>query len=80
MDVLRNSLKKELTNLEVEEAEEITFKMIEKKYKKKALKVHPDKTGTDDDAEFQELLADFKKVQTALNELETGLLIAWLVG
>ena len=70
MEALRNIMKKELLNLDVEESDEINIKMVEKKFKKKALKVHPDKTGTDDDAEFKELLADFKKVQTALNELE----------
>jgi hypothetical protein len=63
-------LKNELTNLEVEEAEKINIKMTEKKLKKKALKVQLDKTGTDDDTEFKELLADFKKVQFALNELD----------
>ena len=41
-----------------------------KKFKKEALKVHSDKTGTNDDAEFKELLADFKSVQTALKEIE----------
>ena len=70
MEALRNNLKKELTNLEVEETEEISIKMIEKKFKKKALKVHPDKTGKNDDTEFKELLDDFRKVQTKLMELQ----------
>ena len=71
MEDLRKALKKELFNLEIDEGEEITIKVVEKKFKKKALKVHPDKTGSDDDMEFKELLADFRKVQTALNEIET---------
>ena len=70
MEAIRNTFKKELNKLEISETEEITTKSVEKKFKKKALKVHPDKTGTDDDAEFKELLADFRKLQTALKELK----------
>ena len=70
MEAIRKNLKKELNNLDIEETEDITIRFVEKKFKKKALKVHPDKTGTNDDAEFKELLRDFQKVQTALNELE----------
>ena len=65
------NMKKELINLEVEEEEEINIKMVKKKFKKKALKVHLDKTGTNDDAEFKELLADFKRMQIALREIES---------
>ena len=68
MEAIRKDLEKELHNLEINETEDISIKSVEKKFRVKALKVHPDKTGKDD-AEFKQLIEDFRKVQTALKEL-----------
>ena len=59
----------ELKNLEIEEDEVLTVKLVTRKFKRKALKVHSDKTGTMDDEEFKQLLNDYNKVKNALNEL-----------
>ena len=40
-----------------------------RKFKKKALKVHSDKTGKEDDEEFKQLLNDYHTVRDAINEL-----------
>ena len=45
MDNLRKELERELINLEIEADEDITVKLVTKKFKRKALKVHSDKTG-----------------------------------
>ena len=70
MEAIRKTLKKELNNLDINEIEEITIKSVAKKFKQRALQVHPDKTGKEDDAEFKQLIADYRTVQTALKELK----------
>ena len=45
MEEFRNTYKEELKRLDVSDDEELTTKMLSSKFKKKALKVHPDKTG-----------------------------------
>ena len=69
MENLREQLESELKNLEVEPEEELTLRLVTKKFKKKALKVHSDKTGKNDDEEFKQLLQDYNKVKDALNEI-----------
>ena len=56
-------------NLEIEKEDELTVKLIEKKFKRKALKVHSDKTGSGDDEEFKELLNDYNRVIDAVIKL-----------
>ena len=60
---------KEHRNLEIDNTDNITEQYVTKKFKKKALKVHSDKTGTKDDEEFKELLNDYHKVMDALKEI-----------
>ena len=72
MESLRIFLKKELKNLGVEEEEALTVKLVTKKFKKKALKVHSDKTHNNDDEEFKELLNDYHKVKDAINEISNS--------
>ena len=43
------------------------------KFKRKALLVHSDKTGTGDDEEFKELLSDYRKVSKALENIDGDL-------
>ena len=57
----RKQFAKELDNLEINDVENLSEKFISKKFKRKALKVHSDKTGKDDE-EFQELLNDYRKL------------------
>ena len=65
-------MEKELKNLGVEEEEALTVKLVTKKFKKKALKVHSDKTHNNDDEEFKELLNDYHKVKDAINEISNS--------
>jgi curved DNA-binding protein CbpA len=74
MENLRRQLESELRNLEVGENEELTVKLVTKKFKKKALKVHSDKTGKEDDEEFKQLLQDYNKVKDALAELSSDVI------
>ena len=71
MENLRKELKRkrELANLEIEVDEDITVKLVTKKFKKKALKVHSDKTGLKDDEEFKQLYFDFEKVRDAVKKI-----------
>ena len=55
--------------LEISEEEELTIKLITKKFKKKALRVHSDKTLNKDDEEFKELLNDYEKLKDAVKEV-----------
>ena len=68
MRTFRKDFEKELKNLEIEECEEITTKLVAKKFRRKALKVHSDKTFKDD-VDFQNLLNDYNNVMEALNKL-----------
>ena len=43
------------------------MKLVEKKFKRKALKVHSDKTGKDDE-EFKDLLRDYNTLIAAIDE------------
>ena len=66
---LKKQYREELKNLEVNEDKEINQKIISKKFKKKAFKVHSDKTGKtgeDKDEDFKNLLSDYYKVSEAL--------------
>ena len=69
MENLKKEHENELKNLEIDEDELLTVKLVTRKFKRKALKVHSDKTGTMDDEEFKQLLNDYNKVKNALNEL-----------
>ena len=69
MEYIRKQFANELKNLEVEECEEISAKILSKKFKRKALKVHSDKTRTQDDEEFKQLLHDYNKLKEALSEI-----------
>ena len=68
MENLRKQFEKELKNLEIHESEDITPELVDSKSRRKALKVHSDKTFKDDE-EFKILLNDYHKVSDALNEL-----------
>ena len=56
-------------NLEIEEGEEITIKVVTTKFKKKALRVHSDKTHKQDDEEFKQLLHDYNVLKDAINQI-----------
>jgi curved DNA-binding protein CbpA len=63
-------LKKDLLILELEEKEldEVTIKDVIKAYRKKALRVHPDKAGKESTAAFQELNNSYERVLKYLVE------------
>ena len=69
MENFKKQFEKELKNLEIEDTDVLSEKHIAKKFKKKALKVHSDKTGNDDE-EFKDLLNDYHKVLKAFKELK----------
>ena len=69
MENIRKQYQKELRMLEISEDEELTVKLITTKFKKKALKVHSDKTLNNDDEEFKELLHDYEKLKEAVIEV-----------
>ena len=69
MENIRKQFQKELRMLEISDEEELTVKLVTKKFKKKALKVHSDKTLNNDDEEFKELLSDYEKLKDAINEV-----------
>ena len=66
MEDFRKIYAEELKRLNVEDDEEVTAKMLNSKFKKKALRVHPDKTGDANDEEFKNLLKDFNTCMEAL--------------
>ena len=68
MENFRRDFEKELKNLEIEECDEITTKLVGRKFRRKALKVHSDKTFKDD-VDFQNLLNDYNNVMEALNKI-----------
>ena len=54
MEEFRKKCAEELKRLDISEEDEITVKLLMSMFKKKALKVHPDKTGkTNDDEELK---------------------------
>ena len=61
LDNFKKQFAKELNNLEINDVENLSEKFISKKFKRKALKVHSDKTRKDDE-EFKELLNDYRKL------------------
>ena len=72
MENLKKEYEEELKNLEVKEDDEINQKVLSRKFKQKAFKVHSDKTGNtgeDKDEEFKKLLHDYQKVSEALKEV-----------
>ena len=69
MENLRKQYESELKNLEIQEDEELTVKLVTRKFKKKALRVHSDKTGSENDEEFKQLLNDYNRVKEAINEI-----------
>ena len=67
MEEFRMNFTEELKGLDVEDEEEVTAKMLSSKFKKKALKVHPDKKGdAHDDEDFKTLLNDYNTCMEAL--------------
>ena len=69
MENIRKNYEKELRTLEISDEEELTVKLVTKKFNIKALKVHSDKTHTDDDEEFKELLNHYNKLKEAIAEV-----------
>ena len=69
MENIRKQFSKELKNLEINEEETITPRLVEKRFKKKALRVHSDKTGQGDDEEFKELLNDYHRIIDAIEKI-----------
>ena len=69
MENLRRQFESEIKNLEISEEELLTVKLVTQKFRKKALKVHSDKTGKEDDEEFKQLLNDYNSVKNALKEI-----------
>ena len=65
----RGRWKKELKNLEISEEEELTVKLVTRKFKKKTLKVHSDKNREKDDEEFKELFNDYNNLKEAISEV-----------
>ena len=68
METIRRQYEKELKNLEITQDEHITMKLVTTKFKRKALKVHSDKTRMGDDEKFIELHSDYTKLIDALKE------------
>ena len=69
MEAFKTKYAKELENLEIENTDDLTERYISKKFKRKALKVHSDKTRSNDDEEFKELLSDYERVLKAFREM-----------
>ena len=72
METIKKQFERELKNLEIEEEDIITIKLVEKKFRRKALKVHSDKTGNKDedkDEEFKQLVGDYNKLVNAMEKL-----------
>ena len=67
MENLRKELKSELMNLEIGVEEPLSVKLVTTKFKRKALRVHSDKTKGDDE-EFKQLLNDYNRVKDAIKE------------
>ena len=68
MEHIRKQYKRELRNLDIGENDNITIRFVTIKFKRKALKVHSDKTGKDDE-DFKELVQDFNTLLDALKDL-----------
>ena len=69
MENIRQQFEKELLNLEIGKDEELSVKLVGSRFRKKALRVHSDKTGLGDDEEFKNLLNDYKKVIDAIEKV-----------
>ena len=67
MENIRKNFEKELKNLEIGDEDPINLKVAATMFKRKALKVHSDKTHLDDDEEFKELLHDYNVLKDAIN-------------
>ena len=71
MEQFRKKFTDELRRLDIDDEEEVTAKMLASKFKKKALKVNPDKKGDDnDDEELKTLLNDYNTCMEALGLIE----------
>ena len=68
MENFKKQYAKELANLEISDIENLSEKFLSKKFKKKALKVHSDKTRKGDE-EFQDLLNDYNKLIEGFKDL-----------
>ena len=68
MENIRKQFYKELLNLEIGEDEVLSVKLVGKRFRKKALRVHSDKTRLGDDEEFKLLLNDYNKVIDAIEK------------
>ena len=70
MEDFKMNFAEELQRLEVQDEDEVTAKMLSTKFKKQALKHHPDKTGdVDNDLEFKRLLNDYNTLIEALKKI-----------
>ena len=67
MENIRKQYQKELKNLEIGDEVPINLKVVATMFKRKALKVHSDKTHKNDDEEFKELLRDYTVLKDAIN-------------
>ena len=69
MENIRRNFCKELQNLESGEKEEISVQLVGKRFRKKALRVHSDKTRCGDDEDFKELLNDYNRLVDAIEKI-----------
>ena len=69
MENIRKQFERELKNLEITEEDILTARLVTVKFRKKALRVHSDKTRGDDE-EFKELLSDYNRVTEAVKKIE----------
>ena len=69
MENIKKQFHKEIQNLEIGLDEVLTVELVGKRFRKKALRVHSDKTSLGDDEEFKELVNDYHRLVDALEEL-----------
>ena len=70
MENFKKLFAKELENLKIANTDIITEKYVSTKFKREALKVHSDKTGKSDDADFKQLLSDYNRVMEARTKIQ----------
>ena len=69
MENIKKQFHKELQNLEIGLDEIITVQLVGKRFRKKALRVHSDKTRLGDDEEFKELVNDYNRLVDAIEKI-----------
>ena len=73
MENFKKTFERQLNNLDIDikSTDNISEKFVSLKFKRKALKVHSDKTGKDDE-EFKQLLHDYHEILDALKKLNVA--------